>query len=66
MRRGRSVVWEARGSERGGLYVYDAPPDEHGLQGAGTVHHVAWASTMEEHEAWRDASRPRRRCARRR
>jgi glyoxalase family protein len=46
--------WEARGSSRGGLYVYDAPPAERGLQGAGTVHHVAWASTPEEHEAWRE------------
>jgi glyoxalase family protein len=24
-----------------------------GSQGAGTVHHVAWASTMEDHETWR-------------
>jgi glyoxalase family protein len=46
--------WEARGSRRGGLYVYDEPPEQRGLQGAGTVHHVAWASTMEEHEAWRE------------
>ncbi len=45
--------WEARGSERGGHYGYDAPPGEHGLNGAGTVHHVAWASTIDEHEAWR-------------
>ena len=46
--------WEARGSSRGGLYAYDEPPAEHGLQGAGTVHHVAWASTIEEHEGWRE------------
>ena len=45
--------WEARGSERGGLYAYDEPPADHGLQGAGTVHHVAWASTLGEHEQWR-------------
>ncbi len=25
-----------------------------GIPGAGTVHHVAWASTPEEHEAWRE------------
>ena len=24
------------------------------MQSAGTVHHVAWASTIDEHEAWRD------------
>jgi glyoxalase family protein len=46
--------WEARGSERGAFYAYDASPPERGIQGAGTVHHVAWFSTDEEHEAWRD------------
>jgi glyoxalase family protein len=45
--------WEARGERRGGFYVYDTPPDERGLQAAGTVHHVAWASLPEQHEAWR-------------
>ena len=45
--------WEARGSERGGFYAYDASPaPDHGVSGAGTVHHVAWSSTMEDHEAW--------------
>jgi glyoxalase family protein len=47
-------AWEARGSSRGGLYTYDEPPPERSLQGAGSVHHVAWASSVEEHEAWRD------------
>jgi len=47
-------AWEARGAARGGFYAYDAPPSERGVQGAGTVHHVAWFSTDEEHEAWRD------------
>jgi glyoxalase family protein len=46
--------WEARGNHRGGFYVYDEPPAARGLSGGGTIHHVAWASTMEEHEAWRD------------
>ncbi len=46
--------WEARGERRGGLYAYDAPPSQGGLQGAGTVHHVAWASHDDEHEAWRE------------
>jgi glyoxalase family protein len=45
--------WEARGTKRGGLYLADQPPVERGLQGAGSVHHVAWASTVEEHESWR-------------
>ena len=46
-------VWEARGEQRGGWYAYDAPPPEPARRGAGTVHHVAWASPMEEHEQWR-------------
>jgi glyoxalase family protein len=46
--------WEARGDERGGFYVYDDPPPARGLSGGGTVHHVAWASQPEEHEAWRE------------
>jgi glyoxalase family protein len=46
--------WEARGEHRGGLYAYEEGPAEPGMQGAGTVHHVAWASEIEDHEAWRD------------
>ena len=44
--------WEARGDGRGGLYFYDAPPAERGIQGAGSVHHVAWNSADEDHVAW--------------
>jgi glyoxalase family protein len=47
-----SADWEVRGAARGGLFGYDPPPAGAGVPGAGTVHHVAWASTMEEHEAW--------------
>ena len=36
------------------MYAYHEPPPSRGVQGAGSVHHVAWASTVEEHEAWRD------------
>jgi glyoxalase family protein len=46
--------WEVRGDTRGGLWGYAEPPAEPGLQGAGSVHHIAWASQMEDHEAWRD------------
>jgi glyoxalase family protein len=45
-------AWEARGDERGGLYFYDEPPAERGIQGAGSVHHVAWNSADEDHVAW--------------
>jgi glyoxalase family protein len=46
--------WEARGSARGGTWHYDEPPAERGLEGSGTVHHIAWASEMDEHLAWRE------------
>ncbi len=46
--------WEARGEDRGGLWAYDEPPAERGLDGAGTVHHIAWASRMDEHLDWRE------------
>ena len=49
----RDGGWEARGDSRGGLWSYDEVPGERALQGAGTVHHIAWASTMEDHETWR-------------
>lgn len=46
--------WEARGEQRGGLYIYDEPPAERGIQGAGSVHHVAWASKLDELLDWRE------------
>jgi glyoxalase family protein len=45
--------WEVRGQSRGGVYLYDSPPEARGLQGAGTVHHVAFTSGLEEHLEWR-------------
>jgi glyoxalase family protein len=46
--------WVARGEQRGSYYVYDEAPEQRGLNGAGTVHHVAWSSTIDEHTAWRE------------
>jgi glyoxalase family protein len=46
--------WVARGENRSSTYVYDQAPEGAGVPGAGTVHHVAWGSTPEEHEAWRE------------
>jgi glyoxalase family protein len=51
---GDEAGWECRGDSRGGLWAYSEPPAERGLQGAGSVHHIAWASQMDDHEAWRD------------
>ena len=49
----RGDAWQARGDNRGSFYLYDRT-DERGVGGAGTVHHVAWASLMDDHEAWRE------------
>jgi glyoxalase family protein len=46
--------WEARGPSRGGIYAYDQPPAGRGIPGAGTVHHVAWSSSLEEHARWHE------------
>jgi glyoxalase family protein len=45
------------GEQRRARYTYDAAPPERGLQGAGSVHHVAGASRDEDHEAWGEAAR---------
>jgi glyoxalase family protein len=45
--------WRTRGDAREGWIEYDAAPEEAGIPGAGTVHHIAWASTMDDHDAWR-------------
>jgi glyoxalase family protein len=44
-----------RGETRGGLFVFDSAPVGAGIQGAGTVHHVAWASSLRGHESWHQA-----------
>ena len=48
----QSAAYEIRGEHRGGFYLYDPPPPERGMQAAGTVHHVAWASHPDDQEAW--------------
>jgi glyoxalase family protein len=49
----RDQRFEVRGTTRGSSYAYDqaAAP---GRGGAGTVHHVAWASPMDDHPRWRE------------
>jgi len=44
--------WLSRGPRRGGFYGYDPAPEERGVGGAGTVHHIAWTSEDEDIEAW--------------
>lgn len=44
--------WEIRGSSRGGRIRFEDPPADAGIAGAGTVHHIAWATEVAEQEAW--------------
>lgn len=45
--------YTVRGEKRGSSFFYDEAPSAPGVEGAGTVHHIAWASPMDEHEEWR-------------
>ena len=45
-------AYELRGDRRGGRYLIEPAPDRRGLQGAGTVHHVAFGTTVAEHPDW--------------
>ncbi len=47
-----ACLWELRGKRRGGTIAYDPAPEGRGIQGAGTVHHVAWGTTISEHPKW--------------
>src|SRR3982074_3509754 len=49
-----TTSYESRGAGRGSYYIYDEAPAARGLGGSGTVHHVAWSSTMADHAGWRD------------
>jgi glyoxalase family protein len=45
-------TWELRGERRGATIAYDPPPAEPGRQSGGSIHHVAWGTTRDEHPHW--------------
>jgi len=49
--------WDTRADTRGGWIEYGDAPEAPGIGGAGTVHHVAWASQMDDQQAWHDRVR---------
>jgi glyoxalase family protein len=51
-RRIGDATWELRSERRGSTIAYDPPPPGRGLQSGGTVHHVAWGTTVDEHPLW--------------
>ncbi|MDP8967965.1 MAG: VOC family protein [Actinomycetota bacterium] len=47
-------TFELRGERRGGWIAWDPAPDARGRQSAGTVHHIAWATTDADMPSWID------------
>ncbi len=47
-------AYALEGGSRHASYIYDEPPSAVGLQGAGTVHHIAWCDRDDEHSSWRE------------
>lgn len=53
-REAEAGTFELRGERRGGWIAWDDAPDAPGRQSAGTVHHIAWATTDADMQAWID------------
>jgi glyoxalase family protein len=49
--------WTVGGDQRSSWFEYDAPPEEPGIQGAGSVHHVAFATYPDDQEHWQKRMR---------
>jgi glyoxalase family protein len=46
--------YRMRGGSRSALYHYDPAPEHEPVEGAGTVHHIAWACSDEAQTVWRE------------
>jgi glyoxalase family protein len=44
--------WQVGGDQRSSYYLYDQAPAEPGIQGAGSVHHIAFATYPDDQEKW--------------
>jgi glyoxalase family protein len=45
---------ELRGERRGATIRFDRAPEGRLMQGGGSIHHVAWGTTMAEHPRWHE------------
>ena len=50
-------AYELAGTDRRFRWAYDPAPDAPGRQGAGTVHHIAWATPDDDQPAWQQRIR---------
>ena len=51
---GEAGRYRLDGERRHFHWSYDPAPEARGIQGAGTIHHIAWHSRDEDHTAWRE------------
>ena len=45
---------ELRGKKRGATITWDPAPEGRLVQGAGSIHHIAWGTTVAEHPLWHE------------
>jgi glyoxalase family protein len=50
---GRPGAYRLTEGARRATYTYEQPPPGRGFQGAGSVHHIAWACDPDDQPAWR-------------
>jgi len=48
------ATFELRADRRGATIAFDPAPESRLVQGAGSIHHVAWGTTAAEHPRWLD------------
>ena len=51
---GEGETLELRGERRGATISFDPPPAGRLVQGAGSIHHIAWGTTVAEHPLWHE------------
>jgi glyoxalase family protein len=51
---GEGASLELRGERRGATITWDPAPDARLVQGAGSIHHIAWGTTVAEHPRWHE------------
>jgi glyoxalase family protein len=49
-----TVLWRVTAGGRSSSYICDPAPPWQARQGAGTVHHIAWATPAEQQAPWRE------------
>ena len=48
MERDEQGRWQSAGDRRRGQLIWDDPPEEPGIEGGGTIHHIAWSAADDD------------------